>query len=65
MEKAPWKLTKELADVMGGVGSPLYEDYRQRCIQAFGIARKHAKQVSELMEVMQYQSSFPCFRLVM
>jgi phosphatidylinositol 4-kinase len=34
-EAAPFKLTHEYVDVLGGLGSPEYEDYKQLCKQAF------------------------------
>lgn len=34
-EAAPFKLTQEYVDVLGGVGSPDYEDYKKLCKQAF------------------------------
>ncbi len=34
-EAAPFKLTYEYVDVLGGVGSPDYEDYKKLCKQAF------------------------------
>jgi phosphatidylinositol kinase/protein kinase (PI-3 family) len=63
MEKAPWKLNKEMADVMGGVSSELYQQYKQRCIQAFSAARKYAKEAITMIEIMQFHSNFPAFRL--
>lgn len=62
MEKAPWKLNAEFVEVMGGYQSPLFKDYRQRCIQAFNVARRHAKAVLTLMEIMQAHSNYPAFR---
>lgn len=34
-EAAPFKLTHEYVDVLGGLGSPDYEDYKKLCKQAF------------------------------
>lgn len=34
-EAAPFKLTQEYVDVLGGVGSPDFEDYKKLCKQAF------------------------------
>lgn len=34
-EAAPFKLTQEYVDVLGGVGSPGYEEYKKLCKQAF------------------------------
>ena len=62
MEKAPWKLNKELASVMGGKTSTIFEDYRKRCIQALTVARRHAREVTVLMEVMQAHSNYPAFK---
>lgn len=62
MEKAPWKLNAEFVEVMGGYDSSLFKDYRQRCIQAFNVARRHAKSVLTLMSIMQAHSNYPAFR---
>lgn len=62
MEKAPWKLNKEMVSVMGGKNSKWFDSYKERCIQAFLTARKHSKQVVRLMEIMQYQSNYPAFK---
>lgn len=34
-EAAPFKLTQDYVDVLGGVGSPAFEDYKRLCKQAF------------------------------
>jgi phosphatidylinositol 4-kinase B len=39
-EAAPFKLTHEYVDVLGGLGSPDYDDYKKLCKQAF--QGKHA-----------------------
>jgi len=62
MEKAPWKLNKEMVAVMGGRSSKWFGEYRKRCVQAMLTARKHSRQVMSLMEIMQYQSNYPAFR---
>lgn len=62
METAPWKLNAEFVDVMGGYTSPLFQDYKQRCVQAFTVARRHANSVSTLIEIMQAHSNYPAFR---
>lgn len=62
MEKAPFKLTEELAAVMGGPGSPEFEEYISLCTRAFVVARKHAHAVSRMMEIMAHRSQYPSFR---
>ena len=61
MEKAPWKLTQEMADVMGDRQSPAFTTYVQQCVQALLVARKHAKQAVAMMEIMMYHSTYPAF----
>lgn len=47
---------------MGGRKSPDFQEYQRQCVQALLVARKHAKQVKNLMEIMTYHSSYPAFR---
>jgi hypothetical protein len=49
---------------MGGRKSPDFAEYVNQCKQALLVARKHAKQVRSLMEIMTHHSSFPAFRYV-
>lgn len=43
-EAAPFKLTQEFVDVLGGVGSPAFEDYKRLCKQAFqGQSRNYSR----------------------
>ncbi|KIW02033.1 uncharacterized protein PV09_06536 [Verruconis gallopava] len=60
-EAAPFKLTQEYIDVLGGVGSPGFEDYKSLCKQAFQALRKHAEKIVMLVEVMGKGSKMPCF----
>ena len=60
-EAAPFKLTQEYIDVLGGVGSPGYDDFKTLCKQAFQALRKHAEKIVMLVEVMGKQSKMPCF----
>ena len=62
MEKAPFKLTEELADVMGGSNSAEFEEYISLCTRAFIVARKHAHAVSRMMEIMAHRSQYPSFQ---
>jgi phosphatidylinositol 4-kinase len=60
-EAAPFKLTQEYIDVLGGIGSPGFEDFKTLCKQAFQALRKHAEKVVMLVEVMGRGSKMPCF----
>jgi len=61
VEQAPFKLTKEMVEVMGGDHSPLFEDFHKKLVQAFMVCRRHAAPVQALIEIMQYKSQLPCF----
>ncbi len=62
MEKAPFKLTEELAEVMGGRFSAFFVDYAKLCTQALLVARRHCDAICTMMEIMQYHSNFPAFK---
>lgn len=62
MERAPFKLTEEMSDVMGGRFSADFVEYARLCTQAMLIIRKNVDAISLLMEIMQVNSNFPCFR---
>ena len=61
LEKAHWKLTKEMVQVMGGRSSRYYTLYKDLCKQAFKIARKNAHSILSLVHLMSHESSFPSF----
>jgi phosphatidylinositol 4-kinase len=50
-ERAPFKLTPEFVEVMGGYNSPCYKQYRQLCVKAFLAARRHYKQILMIIEM--------------
>eukprot|EP01117_Protostelium_nocturnum_P014395 TRINITY_DN5475_c2_g1_i1.p1 TRINITY_DN5475_c2_g1~~TRINITY_DN5475_c2_g1_i1.p1 ORF type:complete len:945 (+),score=308.01 TRINITY_DN5475_c2_g1_i1:168-3002(+) len=50
-EKAPFKLTQEFVEVMGGEKSPCYKEYRRLCVKGYLAARKHAKKILMLVEM--------------
>lgn len=62
MEKAPYKLTEELVDVMGGPTSPAFDDFVKFCAEALISARQHADDICTLMEIMSYRSNYPAFK---
>jgi phosphatidylinositol 4-kinase len=62
MEQAPWKLTREMAQVMGDQNSPEFAEYTKMCVQALLVARKHAAQVVAMMEIMMFHSNYPAFK---
>ncbi|KZF21654.1 phosphatidylinositol 3 [Xylona heveae TC161] len=60
-EAAPFKLTQDYVDVLGGVGSPEFEGYKALCKQAFQALRKSADKIIMLVDMMGKQSKMPCF----
>ncbi|KAF2204286.1 hypothetical protein GQ43DRAFT_478360 [Delitschia confertaspora ATCC 74209] len=60
-EAAPFKLTQEYVDVLGGLTSPAFEDFKTLCKQAFQALRKEAERLIMLVDMMGRQSKMPCF----
>ncbi|KAI2618653.1 phosphatidylinositol 3 [Hypomontagnella submonticulosa] len=60
-EAAPFKLTWEYVDVLGGVDSPDYEDFKTLCKQAFQALRRSADNIIDLVSMMGRDSKMPCF----
>ncbi|KAK7213826.1 hypothetical protein V2G26_021004 [Clonostachys chloroleuca] len=60
-EAAPFKLTHEYVDVLGGLGSQDYDDYKKLCKQAFQALRRSADNIIDLVAIMGRDSKMPCF----
>ncbi|PNP55616.1 hypothetical protein THARTR1_04140 [Trichoderma harzianum] len=60
-EAAPFKLTHEYVEVLGGVGSQDYDDYKKLCKQAFQALRRSADYIIDLVAMMGRDSKMPCF----
>ncbi|KAL7577731.1 hypothetical protein ACA910_010495 [Epithemia clementina (nom. ined.)] len=61
MERAPFKLTKEYIEVMGGVGSECYKEFERLFVAGFEEARKNYQIALGLVEIMMFKSNYPCF----
>jgi hypothetical protein len=61
-EAAPFKLTQEYVDVLGGLLSPAFERFRTLCKAAFQALRKDAERLIMLVDLMSKQSRMDCFR---
>lgn len=58
----PFKLTREMVDVLGGANSPLYrETFVDLCTAAMRAVRKHAATLISLCEITAFRSELPCF----
>ena len=60
-ERAPFKLTKEMVEVMDGVGSPVYQEFERLFLAGFELARKNSQIALGLVEIMMFKSNYPCF----
>ncbi|KAL6451211.1 PIKALPHA Phosphatidylinositol 4-kinase PIK1alpha [Candida maltosa Xu316] len=60
-EAAPFKLTAEYVDLLGGSGSVLYNKFVSMCKQCFKVLRTNSEEIIEIVELMQKDSSLPCF----
>ncbi|CAI5739695.1 unnamed protein product [Hyaloperonospora brassicae] len=61
VEDAPFKLTKEMVDVMGGVGSTGYAHFRHCLVKGFVALRKYSSEITALLQTTGQHSPFPCF----
>lgn len=62
-EAAPFKLTQEYIDILGGVGSTKFEEFKELMRKGFKDVRKHAERIIMIVELMQRDSKLPCFAL--
>ncbi|KAF9737619.1 hypothetical protein PMIN03_000210 [Paraphaeosphaeria minitans] len=60
-EAAPFKLTQEYVDVLGGLTAPAFEEFKTLCKKSFQALRKEAERLIMLVDMMGKQSKMPCF----
>lgn len=60
-ELAPFKLTQEYVDVIGGQSSEKFQQFRQLCKQSYQALRKQSDNLVNLVEMMGRESRMPCF----
>lgn len=60
-EAAPFKLTQEYVDIMGGTDSEYFQKFRSVLKSAFKSVRKQAESIIILVEMMSKDSNLPCF----
>ncbi|GBG27038.1 Phosphatidylinositol 4-kinase [Hondaea fermentalgiana] len=61
MERAPFKLTPELVDAMGGEKSENWARFKDLLVQGLLEARKHLDTLVTMIEITGYKSRLPCF----
>jgi phosphatidylinositol 4-kinase len=60
-ERAPFKLTKEYVEVMGGVRSECYKEFERLFVAGMEVSRQNSQIALGLVEIMMYKSNYPCF----
>ncbi|CAH0518687.1 unnamed protein product [Peronospora belbahrii] len=61
-ERAPFKLTDEFVELMGGARSSTFRYFRSLCIRAFLALRRNMDQIVLLVEMMLVENAdLPCF----
>jgi phosphatidylinositol 4-kinase len=62
-ESAPFKLTEEFEQVLGGRRSKSFNRYRRLCVEGFRALKDKAEQIILMLEMMQTGSglNLPCF----
>merc|ERR1712150_330996 len=61
MERAPFKLTQEYLDVMDGLKSDCFTEFKRLFVAGFEAARTNSQIALGLVEIMMYKSKYPCF----
>ncbi|KAG0684026.1 Phosphatidylinositol 4-kinase pik1alpha (PI4-kinase)(PtdIns-4-kinase) [Pichia californica] len=61
-ENAPFKLTQEYIDVLGGLDSYYFQKFKTLTKEAFKSLRRNAKCIIDMVALMQTDSSLPCFK---
>lgn len=60
-EAAPFKLPPEYVEVLGGVEGEPFLEFKRLFHEGFEAARKHCDRIITLVELMQKNSTLPCF----
>jgi phosphatidylinositol 4-kinase len=61
-EAAPFKLTFEYIDLLGGLEGAPFLKFKELTKEAFKALRKHADHLITMVELMQKDSNLPCFK---
>jgi len=60
-EAAPFKLPPEYVEVLGGISGSAFLEFKRLFREGFEAARKHCDRIITLVELMQKDSTLPCF----
>mmetsp|Transcript_3424 Transcript_3424/g.7131 ORF Transcript_3424/g.7131 Transcript_3424/m.7131 type:complete len:250 (+) Transcript_3424:1372-2121(+) len=62
-ENAPFKLSDEFVDILGGPRSSTFNGFRKLCVKGYKILRNHAEKIVLLVDMLRegVGSTLPCF----
>ena len=60
-EMAPFKLSQDYLDILGGPGSAKFAEFRALVRRQFRDVRRHAERIIMIVELMQKDSTLPCY----
>lgn len=60
-ESAPFKLSQEYIELLGGLHSVEFAKFKDLMFKGFLELRKHADRIMVLLDIMQKESTLPCF----
>lgn len=60
-EAAPFKLTQEYVDVLGGIEGQAFKVFKDTMKEAFQALRREAERIVTMVELMGRESRMPCF----
>mmetsp|Transcript_6258 Transcript_6258/g.15485 ORF Transcript_6258/g.15485 Transcript_6258/m.15485 type:complete len:1206 (-) Transcript_6258:200-3817(-) len=60
-ERAPFKLTEEYVEVMGGTNGEAYKEFQRLFVEGMIEARSKCRIALGLVEIMMHKSNYPCF----
>jgi phosphatidylinositol 4-kinase len=61
LESAPFKLTEEMVEVLGGLDSPFFGEFLTAFTKGFIALQSNAENIVSALHILAYNSSFPCF----
>jgi phosphatidylinositol 4-kinase len=61
-ESAPFKLTQEYVDLLGGIDSYYFKKFKTLTKEAFKSLRRNSQCIIDMVALMQTDSSLPCFK---
>ncbi|KAJ1431428.1 kinase-like domain-containing protein [Ochromonadaceae sp. CCMP2298] len=62
LETAPFKLTEEMVEVLGGLDSALFGEFLTAFTKGFIALQSNAENIIQALQVLSRNSSFPCFQ---